>query len=528
MLLRRLVVFVCLLCAASTASGQDPVLNWTDTYCSLVKTLIQFEGGPCRTSRSGAMMYLAMHDAVNSITKTHEPYLIDYPASPNASREAAATVAAHDVMIAIYPTRAYLLDPRMEEDLNEIPDGPEKTEGIEVGQAVAAAILEIRADDGSEDLIEYEPILEPGHWRPTWPDYREAKDPHFGRVMPFGLDSPGQFAPQPAPAIDSEEYFEAWDEVRLIGSDGAIQGGTTPWEIGWFWANDQDGTFKITGHMFHLTKEASLAAGLSFEENVHLFGLMGIAMGDAAIAAWYSKYETDWDVWRPVDGIREADTDGNPLTVPEEDWIPESYVTPNFPSYVSGHATFGGANSQLLRRYLGRDELEFTIETSDPHLPFGLTRTMYSFSQAENENADSRIYIGVHWRFDCDRALEVGHMVGDWTFDNYLRPIPSSAPPSPLTARLEAVYPNPTPGPAHLRFAAKAPGALRVAVYDASGRQVREVASRHVSAGPIELIWDGLGSNQRRVAPGVYFVRGSLDGRPLDIHGSRARVVVLP
>jgi hypothetical protein len=530
MSLRRSLLVAGLIGATTSAAfGDDPFLGWTDTYCETVKTLVQSNAGPCRTARSGALMYLAMYDAVNSITKTNAPYLVDYPAPPNASQKAAATCAAYDVMMAIYPTRAYLFDPRLQEDLDAIPDGPEKADGIAVGQAVAAAILASRVDDGSEDTITYEPVMEPGHWRPTWPDYRNANDPHYGRVLPFGMATSGQFLPADAPAIDSEEYFESWDEVRRIGDDRANAIGTLPWEIGWFWANDQDGTFKPTGHMFFLTKVVSQVAGLSLAENARLFGLMGIAIADAAIAAWNTKYETDWDVWRPITGIREADTDGNPLTYPVADWTPASHFTPNFPSYTSGHSTFAAANAQVLRRFLGTDEMEFTLATADPHLPYGATRTMHSFTQAENENADSRVYIGVHWRFDCDRALEVGRLVGDWTFDNYLRPISeqtSGVAERPFAVRLEAVYPNPTPGRTHLRLSTEVPGALRVAVFDASGRRISEVDSRQVAAGSVELVWDGLGSNRRPVAPGVYFVRGTLDGRPLDIHDSRARVVV--
>lgn len=527
---RSLVALVALVVFPASAFA-DIVDGWTDTYCETVKTLIQTTAGPCRTSRSAAMMYLAMYDAVNSITRTHEPYLLEVPASANASREAAATTAAYEVMMSIYPTRAYLFDPRYAADLALIPEGAEKTEGIEIGRTIAAAIIALRSDDGSQDPVTYEPIEEPGHWRPTWPEFRAAKDPGYGRVTPFGLEAAEQFPRSAAPALDSPEYFEAWEEVRTRGSMHANTEGTLEYEIGWFWANDQDGTFKPTGHIYALTKAVADAAGLDFEERVHLFGLIGLATADAAIAAWNAKYETDWDLWRPITGIREADTDGNPLTEPDPDWVPVSFFTPNFPGHVSGHATFGGASSQILRRYFGTDEMEFVVPTADPHLAFGWTRTMYSFSQAENENADSRIYIGVHWRFDCDGGLALGRQVGDWIFDHYLRPVDGLVSALPdggaSTLLLESLWPNPTPGAATLRFATPMGGDLDVAIFDAGGRRVGGLGGVAVPGGVVEIAWDGRGLDGRSLAPGVYYVRGALDGQPLGSPGGGARLVVL-
>ncbi|MBK8232612.1 MAG: vanadium-dependent haloperoxidase [Candidatus Eisenbacteria bacterium] len=147
--------------------------------------------------------------------------------------------------------------------------------------------------------------------------------------------------------------------------------------------------------------------------------------------------------------IREADTDGNPLTQPDLDWTPLSFFTPNFPGYTSGHSTFGGSNSQLMRRFFGFDEITFDLQTEDPHLDAGWTRTIHSFTQAEEENRDSRIWLGVHFRFDCEQGVELGHHIADWAYDNYLRPI------EPLTSsvigrrnpvQLLTIAPNPTQG----------------------------------------------------------------------------------
>ncbi|MEZ4650048.1 MAG: FlgD immunoglobulin-like domain containing protein [Candidatus Eisenbacteria bacterium] len=514
--------------AFGTAEAADIVDGWTQTYCETVRSLIQTIGAPCRTSRSAAMMYLSMQDAVNSITHEYEPYILDYAASPAASKEAAATTAAYEVMMGVYPTRAYLFNPRYEADLAAIPDGPEKEEGILVGQAVAAAMLELRTNDGTELVVDYEPVMEPGHWRPTWPEYRPAKDPGYGRVTPFGLVSANQFPREDPPALDSVEYAENFEEVRTVGERQANMESTLEYEIGWFWANDQDGTYKATGQMFLMARSVADAAGLEFEDRVHFFAVFALATADAAISSWYSKYETDWDMWRPITGIREADTDGNDLTVAHPDWVPVSYVSPNFPGHVSGHATFAGAAAQVCRRYLGTDELEFVVPTSDPHLTVGWTRTMQSFSQVEQEDGDSRVYIGVHWPFECDGGVVLGRQVGDWTFDNYLRPLaPAPASVENLTPvlRLDPIYPNPTPAGATLRFASATSGQLDVAVYDARGRQVSTLG-RTIESGTAEISWDGRGDDGRPVATGVYFIRPTLEGKPVELDGSGRLVVV--
>jgi len=476
------------------------------------------------------MMYLAMYDAVNSIDGTHEPYLIDYPAPAGASMEAAAVVAAHDVLLSIYPIRQSMLDNAMNADLALIPDGQSKSDGMTVGHAVAAAMVSARSNDGSS----YDPVDAGqnvvGHWRPTWPDFRTGCHAAWGLVLPFGLTSGGQFLPPPPPALTSQEYTDNFNEVRLYGAEHGDEENTEQREIAYFWANDQDGTSKPPGQLAEMTKIVSQQQGLGMVENARLFALVGICIGDAAIACWDSKYDTDLDYWRPITGIREADTDGNPDTQPDPDWVPRSHFTPNFPSYTSGHTTFGGSVSQVLRRYFGFDEITWVQTTDDPHLDAGWTRVMHSFTQAEVENHDSRIWLGVHWRVDCDAAMELGHHIGDWAFDNYLRPRsggPGTSSVGKAGAHLQllTIAPNPTQGPAQFRFALMEPGRLGLSIFDAQGRQVRNIESRD-AVGSSWISWDGMDAERRPVAPGVYFVRGVLNGQTAD-PASGSRLIVL-
>ncbi|MBK8232613.1 MAG: hypothetical protein IPK72_19040 [Candidatus Eisenbacteria bacterium] len=267
--------------ALAIAPGQafaiDPILTWTDHCSALTRTLNQTRGCPCPIARGVAMMYLAQFDAVNSIANVYEPYLIDYPAPAGASMEAAAIVAAHDVLLSIYPIRQGMLDSAMNADLAQVPDGQAKLDGIEVGHAVAANMIAARANDGSNFDPTYVGENTPGHWRPTYPDFRTGCHAAWGDVTPFGLASGDQFAPPPPPALDSPEYFEHWNEVRLYGSNQGDPQSTLQREIAFFWANDQDGTSKPPGQLCQLTKIVSQMQGLTLVENAWLFGLLGSA-----------------------------------------------------------------------------------------------------------------------------------------------------------------------------------------------------------------------------------------------------------
>jgi hypothetical protein len=175
-------------------------------------------------------------------------------------------------------------------------------------------------------------------------------------------------------------------------------------------------------------------------DNARLFALMNVAQFDAGLTAWNNKYDDDF--WRPVMGIRDAQSDGNLDTQGVANWVPlgapasnprpgETNFTPPFPAYTSGHATFGAASFQTLKRFFGRDDITFTFVSDElngitrdadgsvrPILP----RTFNSFTQAKLENGQSRIYLGIHWAFDRDDGIQTGDAAADFIFDNSFQP----------------------------------------------------------------------------------------------------------
>jgi hypothetical protein len=259
------------------------------------------------------------------------------------------------------------------------------------------------------------------------------------------MSSGAQFRPGPpggyttmAELLASPEYAAQVADVKQYG---ALMGSArTPEQtlIAEFWANDQPGTYKPTGHLNELNTVVGSQTGNTLSENARLFALTNLAMADAAIVAWDCKYLTDIDLWRPRDAVREVVNDGNPLTVADPTWQPLALTVnggpaPGFPAYVSGHATFGAAQAAILAEFYGTDDMTFTLSSDDT---IGYSRTFDSFSQAALENGRSRIYLGVHYQWDADLGYESGTELGHYVFNNFLTPFEAVPEPSTIVLGL--------------------------------------------------------------------------------------------
>lgn len=401
------------------------------------------QAGPDRASRALAIVQGAVYDAVNSIDGSYDPYLIKVKASKGASLDAAAAQAAHDALVALYPDFQPQLDAKLADDLAEIGDLNARYAGVQVGQTVAAAILTARANDGSNAPMHYDLNPKLGAWRPDplHPNQMPV-GPEWGSVTPFALLSTNQVTIPAPPKLTSQQYADAFNEVKLYGADGV----TTPTvrtaeqtEIGIFWGYDGSRGLSTPPRLYNqITETIAIQQGNSVVQNARLFALVNFSMADAGIACWNNKY--DYEVWRPVTGIREGDLDGNPNTIGDPNWLPlgapndnggGTNFTPPFPAYASGHATFGAALFQTMTRFYGTNKISFTIGsdeyngvTTDQNgiVRPVVTRSFTSFSQATEENGQSRIYLGIHWKFDKDQGIKQGKSIADYVFGNYLKP----------------------------------------------------------------------------------------------------------
>jgi hypothetical protein len=460
------------LCAASAALGEDGsrrrndsrgqtswVLRWNQIAIDASGADHAGPGeqlGPGRASRAMAIVHIAMFDALNAIVGGYDGYTGLRRVFGNVSQKAAIAQAAHDTLVAVFPAQAATFDAALAEDLGKIRDRRARNEGIRLGQRAAAAILALRANDGSQHLepamgSDYVPGDEPGSWRQDpISQIPVALGAHWGEVTPFALDSNDQFRVPPPPAMESDAYTAAYNEVQALGGDGD----TTPTlrseeqtQIGIFWAYDGTPTLCAPPRLYNqIATQIAKQRRSSLIETARLLALVNTAMADAGTASWESKYH--WAFWRPVTGIRESDPgsgptgggDGNddtlgdptftPLGAPASNLAAPNF-TPPFPAYPSGHATFGGALFQTLRRFYRTDRIAFTFvsdefngvtEDNEGNVRPLLPRSFTSLSQAEEENGQSRIYLGIHWAFDKTEGIAQGRKVADWVFDHAFRP----------------------------------------------------------------------------------------------------------
>jgi len=382
----------------------DVVTDWNNAALDAIRA---GSTAPPIASRSLAILHVSIYDAVNGMARTHEPYLVQSAVPASASREAAASAAAHDALVNLFPAAASSFDALHAAILAGIPDGPQKTAGIVWGEFVADQILAARGNDGSDAIVPPPGGSGPGVWIPTPPAFRPYLLPQWGFVAPFAMNSSSQFRPPGPPSLDSQQYAADYNEVKELG---ALVGSTRTEdqsEIALFWA-DGAGTETPPGHWNSIAQIIATAQSNTLEENARLFALLNIAMADAAICAWDAKYT--FHFWRPVTAIN--------FTEPELGWS-SFIVTPPFPDYVSGHSTFSGAAATVLPLFYGTEDLPFTIGSD--FLP-GVYRSFPTCLAAAGEAADSRLYGGIHFRSANEDGLQAGISIGEWTGTRYLRP----------------------------------------------------------------------------------------------------------
>ncbi|WP_433132090.1 carbohydrate binding domain-containing protein [Micromonospora sp. CA-240977] len=411
--------------------ANDPILYWNGVLLATYRAL---DLPPTSSSREAAILHAAMHDAAVSVTGVGNPYRVRVPVSyPGTmdnvvapSLHAAIDRAAYDVLTALYSRHGRSFTGALGDAVARRPSGvndAEEARGEAVGAAAAAANLQARANDGFDNTTEY-PVQEqvPGAWRPT--NGKAAISPNWGLVTPFALTSGRQFRPGlPAGAtgyadlLTKQEYRDQVQEIRDIGGRTSSLRTPEQTQIAFFWANDLGGTYKPPGQLFAHTRIVSEQRQLGILANARLFGLVALALADAAIAAWDAKYQTPIDLWRPVTAIEAMGGLGWQPLSQDRAGVP---YTPAFPAYVSGHATFAGAWSAVMKGFFGTDAIAFDATTDDPHAE-GVVRHMTGFDHAAEENALSRTYLGVHYRFDADAGLATGRSVGAYVYANRLR-----------------------------------------------------------------------------------------------------------
>lgn len=434
----------------------DPILFWNDVALEANRVSHTNgkgeETGPPRSARALAVVHLAMYDAFAGASgnpRDLPPYLPGLPpAPPGASVDAAVAGAAHETLATLFPSQTGFFDQKRGE---AGMSGGGDDAGY--GQAVAKAILADRDGDPDVGSAGYVFSDARGAHRPD-PDNPDQgiHAPFYGaRCKGFAITARhGLSAPPP---LTSREYTAALREVRTKGIAPELMGMIDPAErrtndeavIGTYWAYDGAIGLGTPPRLYNqIVREVATkrTPANTPAENARLFALVNAAMADAGILAWDQKFIHD--LWRPVVGIREHDTSSGPGASTGSsdldddcqcDWLPlgapntnadpsgperKKNVTPSFPAYPSGHATFGAAALHMTRLFYGVaagdrgpdhlfDGLTFVSEELDgrsrdvrgtirPRHVRSFPRGLW---QMIEENGRSRVYLGVHWVFDA-------------------------------------------------------------------------------------------------------------------------------
>jgi hypothetical protein len=369
-------------------------------------------GNSIRFSRVLAIMHAAQHDAVNGTEPRYESYASSL-SDRKADAEAAAAAAAHRVLVSFFPANQASLDAALVESLASVPDGPAESAGVALGQAVGQLLLDFRANDGFAVPDPFSPTPGPGVWEPTPPAFAPMLEAQFQNVSPFTLVDRSQFLPNPPPDLTSVTYARDFDEVNGLGQDTSPLRTDDQTQLAHFWAEGSPIGWSRVGSIVSSRRDYDL------HRTARLLALLNMAMADGFVTGWYQKRH--FAFWRPVTAIRKAETDGNPDTSPDPSWLPLR-PTPALPDYPSTHSLLGGAAAEILRRFTGQDHFRFCM-TSTTSVPASGERCWKSFTEAELENASSRVVVGFHFRFACTTGVEVGRKVGRFAIGHSLRPL---------------------------------------------------------------------------------------------------------
>jgi membrane-associated phospholipid phosphatase len=396
----------------NAGESPNPVVQWNRNLLAIVRTP-GAQPATIHPTRSFAMMHAAIYDAVNSIDKTHHPYLVHISEiSRRASQEAAAASAAHEVLSALYPNFQLTLDAELQQSLDQVPDGRRKDEGIVIGQLVADQIVALRSADGSS--VQPPPFVfgnAPGDFQSPPPNFPTPQFTEWSQVTPFALQQASQFRPGPPPALTSSTYTDAFNEVKSFGIANSTTATTDQALAGRFWNG------AIQNYWNEITQTAAIANALTTAQTARLFALLNLTFADGVIAFYDAKYT--YDFWRPVTAIRAADADGNPDTAADPNWLPEVGNTTPDPSYPGAHAVIATAGAFVLGSFLGTDQFSFNV-TSE--VLAGVQRSFRTFSAAAEEATFSRIFAGVHFRTDLTAGQQLGTDTANFVVGNFLTP----------------------------------------------------------------------------------------------------------
>jgi hypothetical protein len=398
---------------SSVAARADIVLEWNDLA---TRTLVTQGQSPFAQARYAAIVQLAVFEAVNAVTGDYDPY-IGVVAPVGTSTDAAVAVAAYRVLKTYFPS-APLIDSALEASLNAIPDGTAKTNGIDLGERAADAVIKRRQDDKSSPLAT-SPLGPPeaGGWPLTFTGSSGTATGgsfyNWQNVTPFGVPDVAAFILPPPPALTSTEFAKALNEVKAVGSVGSTERPADRSDVARFYAATSP------TYAFNLAaRQVATAQQRSLSHNARALALLNMATSDSLVASFANKYT--YNYWRPETAIRYAGDYGNRKVESDPDFVP-FITTPCFPSYPSNHASGSNGAAEILRRIYGEGGHSITMTNPLNSGVSALSFEYTNFNQICSDVDDARIFGGIHFRFDQEAGNDLGRAIATYVYKHNLR-----------------------------------------------------------------------------------------------------------
>jgi len=378
------------------------ITDWDEKAVAVVTPM-----PPYTAQRAIGMVHVAMFDAVNSIERRYRPYLVQLSAAPTTSKEAAAAAAAAAVLAAIDEKTAGEMKGALATYLASISDGAAKSDGVKLGEAVAAKVVEARANDGSDAADDYRPRTTPGVYVPTpitagstWPN-----------MKPFAMAKGSQFRPGPPISLESKDWAADFNELKDYGGKNSAKRSAQQTETARFW-------LMVGPQAYHpFARQLVTAKQMSVDDSARFMALVAVGLNDALIAVFDAKYH--YNFWRPITSIRNGDIDGNPATEREATWQPIDN-TPMHPEYPCAHCILSGSVAGVVKAALGAVDIPEVAMTSAT-AP-GVTHRWTNMTAFTEEVANARIWAGFHYRFSTHVGTDMGLQIGEYVVKNVMQP----------------------------------------------------------------------------------------------------------
>src|SRR5262249_9827785 len=341
--------------------------------------------------------------------RRYQSYAAELKAPLGTCPDTAAAVAAHTVLVDLYPLQKDMFDSALAASLAKVQDGQAKVDGAALGKAAGEKMLALRRNDKMSEMASFAPKSAPGVFQ--LPPNTDPIGPHWGSVTPFVLKSIEDFRLPGPPPLASARYAEEFNEVKAVGAKNSTLRTAEHTAIAQLWQPTSPTTYTAMMRVRPELKQKSLV------EQARVFALLNMAASDAFIVGWRDKYL--FLFWRPETAIRNADRDGNDATSADATWEGLFSPFPAHPEYPSGHALFRGVMETVLRDFFGTDRMTLAVTNPDKNI----ARTFASFSEIAKSVEDARVWAGIHFRSADIDGTQMGRRVAEYAMKNCMRPI---------------------------------------------------------------------------------------------------------